>query len=111
MTWWFVTERRAGVELHLAEGGTALSADALRAQLDGDEVMLALRHVVGPLDGRELWEAAGIVPDRVSAPVLTWLGGWSRRSPSGRGGERAVPAARRPGDVRRAPWVGDGDGG
>ena len=37
-TWWFVTERRAGVDLHLAEGGTALSAEALRAQLDGDQV-------------------------------------------------------------------------
>jgi uncharacterized protein (TIGR02679 family) len=34
--------------------------------------VLALRHVVGPLDGRELWEAARIVPDRVSAPALTW---------------------------------------
>jgi len=32
----------------------------------------ALRRVVGPLDGRELWEAAGVSPDRVSAPVLTW---------------------------------------
>ncbi len=35
----------------------------------------ALRHsIVGGtgLDGRELWEAAGILADRVSAPVLTW---------------------------------------
>ncbi|MDA8355636.1 MAG: TIGR02680 family protein [Actinomycetota bacterium] len=37
-TWWFVAERRVGIDLHLAEGGTALSADALRAQLDGEEV-------------------------------------------------------------------------
>ncbi len=32
----------------------------------------ALRHVVGDLDGRELWAAAGLWPDRVSAPVLVW---------------------------------------
>ena len=35
----------------------------------------ALRHcIVGGtgLEGRELWEAAGILADRVSAPVLTW---------------------------------------
>ena len=37
-TWWFVAQRRAGIDLHLAEGGAALSADALRAQLDGEEV-------------------------------------------------------------------------
>jgi uncharacterized protein (TIGR02680 family) len=37
-TWWFVAERRVGIDLHLAEGGTALSADGLRAQLDGEEV-------------------------------------------------------------------------
>ena len=36
----------------------------------------ALRHRLGAdgtrLDSRELWEAAGIPADRVSAPVLTW---------------------------------------
>ena len=35
----------------------------------------ALRHcIVGGtgLEGRELWQAAGILADRVSAPVLTW---------------------------------------
>ena len=33
----------------------------------------ALRHRSGtPLDGRELWEASGILADRVSAPALTW---------------------------------------
>ena len=37
----------------------------------------ALRHRVGSangrqLEGRELWEEAGIVADRVSAPALTW---------------------------------------
>jgi uncharacterized protein (TIGR02679 family) len=35
-------------------------------------VTYALRRLVGPLEGRELWEAAGISPDRVSAPVLIW---------------------------------------
>lgn len=46
----------------------ALDAGTRRVAL----IVLALRQVVGQLDGRELWEAAGIVPDRVSAPVLTW---------------------------------------
>ncbi len=32
----------------------------------------ALRHRNGLLDERELWEAAGILPDRVSAPALVW---------------------------------------
>ena len=32
----------------------------------------ALNHRNGPLDERELWEAAGILPDRVSAPALVW---------------------------------------
>ena len=35
----------------------------------------ALRHCIDGgtgLEGRELWEAAGILADRVSAPVLTW---------------------------------------
>ena len=35
----------------------------------------ALRHRIGAepgLEGRELWAAAGILADRVSAPVLTW---------------------------------------
>jgi uncharacterized protein (TIGR02679 family) len=32
----------------------------------------ALRHVVGDLDGRDLWTAAGLWPDQVSAPVLVW---------------------------------------
>ena len=46
----------------------ALDPGTRRASL----IILALRYVVGPHDGRELWEAAGIVPDRVSAPVLIW---------------------------------------
>ena len=33
----------------------------------------ALRYRIGaPLEGRELWEASGILADRVSAPALTW---------------------------------------
>jgi uncharacterized protein (TIGR02680 family) len=43
-TWWFVAERRPGIDLHLAEGGTALSAEALRAQLDGEEVFSDARR-------------------------------------------------------------------
>jgi uncharacterized protein (TIGR02679 family) len=46
----------------------ALDLGTRRATL----VTYALRHVVGPRDGRDLWEEAGIVTDRVSAPVLTW---------------------------------------
>lgn len=32
----------------------------------------ALRYDFGDLDGRELWAAAGLLPDQVSAPVLVW---------------------------------------
>jgi uncharacterized protein (TIGR02679 family) len=46
----------------------ALDPGTRRAAL----TVLALHHAVGPFEGRELWEAAGIAPDRVSAPVLTW---------------------------------------
>ena len=37
-TWWFITGKRPGIDLDLAAGGTALSSEALRAALDGDEV-------------------------------------------------------------------------
>ena len=37
-TWWFITTKRPGIDLDLVAGGTALSSDALRAELDGDEV-------------------------------------------------------------------------
>ena len=48
---------------HALDDGTKLASLATRA----------LRHRIGePLDGRELWEAAGIQMDRVSAPVLAW---------------------------------------
>ena len=44
----------------------------------------ALRHCIGDgtkLEGRALWEAAGILADRVSAPVLTWALPTTRTSP------------------------------
>ena len=37
-TWWFITTKRPGFDLDLVAGGTALSSEALRAELDGDEV-------------------------------------------------------------------------
>ena len=37
-TWWFITSKRPGVDVHLVVGDQPLSADALRAELDGDEV-------------------------------------------------------------------------
>ena len=37
-TWWFVTSKRPGVDVHLVAGDQPLSADALRAELDGDDV-------------------------------------------------------------------------
>ncbi|WP_420619475.1 TIGR02679 family protein [Candidatus Poriferisocius sp.] len=46
----------------------ALDAGTRRASA----VTHALRHRIGALDERELWEAAGILPDRVSAPALVW---------------------------------------
>ena len=47
---------------HALDPGTRLAAFATHA----------LRQRVGPLEGRELWEKAGILADRVSAPALTW---------------------------------------
>ena len=37
-TWWFVTSKRPGLDFQLVVGGQPLSADGLRAELDGDEV-------------------------------------------------------------------------
>ena len=37
-TWWFVTSRRPAIDLNLVAGDQPLSADALRAELGGDEV-------------------------------------------------------------------------
>ena len=48
---------------HALDQGTKLASFVKRA----------LRCRLGePLGGRELWEASGIQPDRVSAPALTW---------------------------------------
>lgn len=51
---------------HALDEGTKLASAAKRA----------LRRELGPpgqvLDGRQLWEAAGVPVDSVSAPVLTW---------------------------------------
>lgn len=37
-TWWFVTSKRPGLDLHLVVGDRPLSADGLRAAIEGDEV-------------------------------------------------------------------------
>lgn len=37
-TWWFVTAKRPGIDVQLVEGRVPLSADGLRAALDGDKV-------------------------------------------------------------------------
>jgi hypothetical protein len=37
-TWWFVTSKRPGVDFHLVVGNQPLTAEGLRAALDGDEV-------------------------------------------------------------------------
>ena len=47
---------------HALDQGTRLAAFAIHA----------LRQRVGQFEGRELWERAGILADRVSAPALTW---------------------------------------
>ena len=48
---------------HALDPGTRLASFVTRA----------LRCRLGePVEGRELWEASGIHPDRVSAPALTW---------------------------------------
>lgn len=53
--------------------GSAHSLD--RGRKLATAVECSLRYYIGAgakLEGRELWEAAGILADRVSAPVLTW---------------------------------------
>ena len=37
-TWWFITSKRPRIDLHLVEGRVPLTAEALRAALDGDQV-------------------------------------------------------------------------
>ena len=43
-TWWFITSKRPGVDIALVSGGVALSTEALRASLDGDEVFVQRRR-------------------------------------------------------------------
>ena len=43
-TWWFITTKRPGIDLDLVAGGTALSSEALRSVLDGDEVFSRARR-------------------------------------------------------------------
>ena len=43
-TWWFLTSKRPGIDLRLLEGNVSLSADGLRAALDGDEVFSERRR-------------------------------------------------------------------
>lgn len=59
---------RTEVAAQLFGSAHALDPGTRRAAL----VTHALRQLVGSLEGRELWEAAGILPDQVSAPALTW---------------------------------------
>ncbi|MYA73687.1 MAG: DUF2399 domain-containing protein [Acidimicrobiaceae bacterium] len=74
-----------GLAVAETAGGFTVSRTELAAALFGSSHALdrgtrlaslvthALRCRIGePLDGRELWEAAGIQMDRVSAPVLAW---------------------------------------
>jgi uncharacterized protein (TIGR02679 family) len=58
------TELAAAVfgSAHALDPGTRLAGLATRL----------LQRRVGPLEGRELWDAAGIPADRVSAPALVW---------------------------------------
>lgn len=59
---------RTELAAHLYGSAHALDLGTRRSAV----VAQALRHRFGDLDGRGLWDAAGIAPDRVSAPVLTW---------------------------------------
>ena len=43
-TWWFVTSKRPGLDVRLVVGNQPLSADGLRAALDGDEVFSGRRR-------------------------------------------------------------------
>ena len=43
-TWWFITSKRPGLDLHLVAGDQPLSAEGLRAALDGDEVFTDRRR-------------------------------------------------------------------
>ncbi len=64
----FSATSRTEIAATLYGSAHALDAGTRRA----GAVTHALRYRSGPLDERELWEAAGILPDRVSAPALVW---------------------------------------
>ena len=71
-TWWFVTDRRPGVDLALVESRTPLSADSLRATLGPGAVFLLMAHVPDSFDGRYF----GTVRRRAVIGRLTPLWTW-----------------------------------
>ncbi len=64
----FSASSRTEIAAALYGSAHALDTGTRRASA----VTHALRCPNGPLDERELWETAGILPDRVSAPALVW---------------------------------------
>ena len=70
----FATGGTSRTELAATVFGSAHALD--RGEKLATAAECSLRYRVGTvgtgLEGRELWEAAGILADRVSAPVLTW---------------------------------------
>ena len=75
-TWWFVTSRRPGIDLELVERSVPLSAEGLRAALDGDEVFSDRhRHAYRQTVERCLFGGAKIdqhirLIDRVRSPRI-----------------------------------------
>lgn len=75
-TWWFVTAKRPGIDLELVERSVPLSAEGLRAALDGDEVFNDRhRHDYRQTVERRLFGGAGIdqhirLIDRVRSPRI-----------------------------------------
>ena len=64
-------QQSAGVSTTAAPGQPEADADAL-SQSAAAEDRTAAAAAMPVLGQRELWEAVGVLPDRVSAPVLTW---------------------------------------
>lgn len=75
-TWWFVTAKRPGIDLELVERSVPLSAEGLRAALDGDEVFSDRhRHAYRQTVERCLFGGAKIdqhirLIDRVRSPRI-----------------------------------------
>ena len=75
-TWWFVTSKRPGIDLELVERSVPLSAEGLRAALDGDEVFSDRhRHAYRQTVERYLFGGAKIdqhirLIDRVRSPRI-----------------------------------------